>query len=45
MCIRDSEKPDAVVAAVGARRESPALPGIELPHVLNGDDILSLIHI
>jgi len=37
------EKPDAVVAAVGARRESPSVPGIELPHVLNGDDIRAMI--
>jgi len=37
------EKPDVVVAAVGARRESPTVPGIELPHVLNGDDIRAMI--
>lgn len=37
------EKPDVVVAAVGARRESPAVPGIDQPHVLNGDDIRAMI--
>jgi 2,4-dienoyl-CoA reductase-like NADH-dependent reductase (Old Yellow Enzyme family) len=36
-------KPDAVVAALGARREMPAVPGIELPHVLSGDDIRAMV--
>jgi 2,4-dienoyl-CoA reductase (NADPH2) len=35
--------PDVVIAAVGARRERPALPGIDLPHVLDGDDLRALL--
>ncbi|MBK8305719.1 MAG: FAD-dependent oxidoreductase [Gammaproteobacteria bacterium] len=37
------EKPDEVVIAVGARREVPAIPGIELSHVLSGDDIRAML--
>jgi 2,4-dienoyl-CoA reductase (NADPH2) len=35
--------PDVVIAAVGARRERPALPGIDLPNVLDGDDLRALL--
>jgi 2,4-dienoyl-CoA reductase (NADPH2) len=34
---------DAVVIAVGARRESSALPGGDLPHVLSGDALRALL--
>jgi 2,4-dienoyl-CoA reductase (NADPH2) len=34
---------DAVVVAVGARREASALPGGELPHVLSGDALRALL--
>jgi len=34
---------DAVVIAVGARREPSALPGGDLPHVLSGDTLRSLL--
>lgn len=35
--------PDAVIVATGARRNMPALPGSELPHVLSGDDMRNLM--
>ena len=35
--------PDAVIVATGARRDMPQLPGSDLPHVLSGDDMRSLI--
>lgn len=35
--------PDAVVVATGARRERPAVPGAEQPHVLSGDDLRSML--
>jgi 2,4-dienoyl-CoA reductase (NADPH2) len=35
--------PDAVIAAPGARRERPGIPGIDLPHVLDGDDLRALL--
>jgi 2,4-dienoyl-CoA reductase-like NADH-dependent reductase (Old Yellow Enzyme family)/thioredoxin reductase len=35
--------PDAVVVATGARRERPAVPGADLPHVLSGDDLRALL--
>jgi 2,4-dienoyl-CoA reductase (NADPH2) len=34
---------DAVVIAVGARREAPRVPGAELPHVLSGDALRALL--
>jgi 2,4-dienoyl-CoA reductase (NADPH2) len=34
---------DAVVVAVGARREASTLPGGELPHVLSGDALRALL--
>jgi NADPH-dependent 2,4-dienoyl-CoA reductase/sulfur reductase-like enzyme len=34
---------DAVVIAVGARREAPRMPGAELPHVLSGDALRALL--
>jgi len=37
------ERPDAVVVAVGARRESPEIPGVDLPHVMDGEDIRAMI--
>lgn len=37
------ERPDAVVVAVGARRESPEIPGVELPHVLDGDQLRDML--
>ena len=35
--------PAAVVVATGARRDMPALPGNDLPHVFSGDDMRSLL--
>lgn len=35
--------PDAVVVATGARRDMPALPGSDLPHVYSGDDMRRLL--
>jgi NADPH-dependent 2,4-dienoyl-CoA reductase/sulfur reductase-like enzyme len=35
--------PDAVVVATGARRERPAVPGADLPHVLSGDDLRAML--
>jgi 2,4-dienoyl-CoA reductase-like NADH-dependent reductase (Old Yellow Enzyme family) len=35
--------PDAVVVATGARRDRPAVPGADLPHVLSGDDLRALL--
>jgi 2,4-dienoyl-CoA reductase (NADPH2) len=37
------ERPDVVVVAVGARRDLPDVPGVDLPHVLGGDDIRAMI--
>jgi len=37
------EKPDVVVAAVGARRGALDVPGVDLPHVLDGDDIRAMV--
>ena len=37
------EKPDEVVVAVGAARTRPDLPGIGLPHVLDGDDLRTML--
>ena len=34
---------DAVVVATGARRERPAVPGADLPHVLSGDDLRGML--
>ncbi len=34
---------DSVVVATGARRERPAVPGADLPHVLSGDDLRALL--
>jgi 2,4-dienoyl-CoA reductase (NADPH2) len=35
--------PDVVIAAVGARRERPAIPGADRPHVFDGDDLRALL--
>lgn len=35
--------PDAVIVATGARRGMPDIPGSDLPHVLSGDDLRSLM--
>lgn len=35
--------PDALVVATGARRALPPLPGADLPHVLSGDDLRSMM--
>jgi NADPH-dependent 2,4-dienoyl-CoA reductase/sulfur reductase-like enzyme len=35
--------PDAVVVATGAVRNRPDVPGAQLPHVLSGDDLRSLL--
>jgi 2,4-dienoyl-CoA reductase (NADPH2) len=35
--------PDAVIVATGARRESPAIPGCDLGHVLDGDSLRALM--
>jgi 2,4-dienoyl-CoA reductase (NADPH2) len=35
--------PDVVLVGVGARREAPELPGVELPHVWSGDDLRALL--
>ncbi|MGI9294411.1 MAG: FAD-dependent oxidoreductase [Pseudomonadales bacterium] len=37
------QAPDAVIVAVGAGREMPNVPGIDLPHVFSGDDMRNLI--
>ena len=37
------KRPDKVVVAVGAGREMPDVPGIDLPHVFSGDDMRDLI--
>ena len=36
-------KPDVVIVATGARRELPNIPGVDLPHVMGGDDMRALI--
>ncbi len=38
-----SVAPDAVIAAVGAARDRPALPGAEHAHVFDGDDLRDLL--
>jgi 2,4-dienoyl-CoA reductase (NADPH2) len=35
--------PDVVLVAVGARREAPAIPGVDRPEVLSGDDLRRLL--
>ncbi|MFN8544428.1 MAG: FAD-dependent oxidoreductase [Candidatus Binatia bacterium] len=35
--------PDVVLVAVGARREAPAIPGIDRPDVFSGDDLRTLL--
>ena len=37
------ERPDAVILAVGAARETAAVPGIGLPHVLDGEDLRAML--
>ncbi|MAT91272.1 MAG: hypothetical protein CME59_01595 [Halioglobus sp.] len=34
---------DAVIVATGAGRELPPIPGVDLPHVLDGDDIRDMM--
>jgi 2,4-dienoyl-CoA reductase (NADPH2) len=36
-------RPDVVIAAVGARRERPAIPGADREHVFDGDDLRALL--
>lgn len=36
-------QPDVILVAVGARRESPAIPGADRANVLSGDDLRSLM--
>lgn len=36
-----SLQPDAVVVAVGGARVTPDIPGIDMPHVLRGEDLMS----
>ena len=36
-------RPDAVVVATGAIRRRPDVPGVDLDHVLSGDDLRSLL--
>jgi hypothetical protein len=40
--VRES-KPDVVIAAVGARRERPAIAGADRDHVFDGDDLRALL--
>ncbi|MGI9591395.1 MAG: FAD-dependent oxidoreductase, partial [Myxococcota bacterium] len=35
--------PDVVIAALGARRERPEIPGAQLSHVFDGDDLRGLL--
>jgi NADPH-dependent 2,4-dienoyl-CoA reductase/sulfur reductase-like enzyme len=35
--------PDVVIAAVGATRERPDIPGVDRPHVFDGDDLRALL--
>ncbi len=35
--------PDAVIVATGARRASPGIPGIDMTHVFDGDDLRGLL--
>ncbi len=39
----DELRPDAIVVAVGAKREAPKVPGVDRPEVLTGDDLRHLI--
>lgn len=36
-------EPDVVVVATGARRSIPDIPGSDLPHVMSGDDLRTMI--
>ena len=36
-------RPDVTLLALGAKRETPALPGAERPHVLSGDELRQLL--
>ncbi len=36
-------KPDVVIVATGAKRELPNIPGVQLPHVMGGDDMRALM--
>jgi len=35
--------PEVTLLALGAKREAPALPGADLPHVLSGDELRELL--
>ncbi len=35
--------PDEILVAAGARRAKPSIPGVELDHVFDGDDLRSLL--
>lgn len=35
--------PDVVLVATGARRGRPDVPGVDLPHVLSGDDLRAML--
>ena len=36
-------RPDALIVATGASRERPDIPGIDLSHVLDGDDLRAML--
>jgi 2,4-dienoyl-CoA reductase (NADPH2) len=36
-------RPDVVLVAVGARREPPKIPGVDLDHVFDGDELRGLL--
>lgn len=36
-------RPDVILVATGGRRERPAIPGVERPHVLSGEDLRDLL--
>ncbi|MCP4602187.1 MAG: FAD-dependent oxidoreductase, partial [Proteobacteria bacterium] len=38
-----SMKPDTVIIAVGAGRKRPEVEGVDLPHVLDGDDLRAMM--